>query len=292
MESGNSKPKVLFLSGQDKHRGKYESLSYCQRDLCFVLKGAGWECFHADIYRIGDIEDVYQKIKGPLLVVYTGHGDGQKGSPYPLIHPFDKAFDLLEVKRRYPTSYIFDCCNVMAQDASALGTRVGNDEAVVRFFTDCLKPDQKYIISMRPGTYGYTYDTRTFLSYAICKVLLNLKCKDVTEFSQWLGTFCRAFYKEKRVMPNTRWRYVTTLNGKNPACRKEEKITGWADPIPHLSPKDHDAFSSGVTSLSAKQLPLDGAVESLLEHLGVEDSLPCPPGDFPCDSGDEIADIE
>ena len=39
MESGNSKPKVLFLSGQDKHRGKYESLSYCQR---FVLTGAGW----------------------------------------------------------------------------------------------------------------------------------------------------------------------------------------------------------------------------------------------------------
>ena len=31
--------------------------------------------------------------------VYTGHGDGQEGSPYPLIHPFDTAFDLRQVPR-------------------------------------------------------------------------------------------------------------------------------------------------------------------------------------------------
>ena len=74
--------------------------------------------------------------------------------------------------------------------------------------------------------------------------------------------------KVKRVMPNTQWRYVTTLNGSNPSCHKE-KIKHWADPIPHLSPEGHDAFSSCVTSLLATQpTTLEGDVNSLLQHLG------------------------
>lgn len=55
------------------------------------------------------------------------------------------------------------------------------------FFTDCLNPEQQYVVSMSCGTLGYAYTTypRNFLSYAIYKVLFNVDCKDVTEFSKW-----------------------------------------------------------------------------------------------------------
>lgn len=252
---------VLFLSGWNIHRGKWESLDYNQSSLRAVLISSGWTVHDCRVTDAASVSAAFELFDGkPLLVFYTGHGNSGR-SHYPLICPVSAHFDLLAIRRKGLTSYILDCCNVDDGEEPLFNNAINHGPP--RFYTACLDPSQQYIICMRRQVFGFTRAAGTVFNLGLCGVMYHYSCENIDRLCEILNGYCMAEYKNRNYIKNKRVKYVITLNGKNPSPRSpkfsESEIHGTMQSIkfPDFKPV-------------AEEVPVFFAETGLqlIEHLG------------------------
>lgn len=210
-----SNANVLFLAGWNQHRSKLESLNYNQSTFKSVLQSSGWNVHEAPVTDANSVVEAYARFEGmPLLVVYTGHGDGGTPTFYPRICPVHDPIDLRAIKRTGTTSYIFDCCNVNDGEKE-LFIKTENHGTPV-FFTQCLDPTQGFIICMRKQVCGFTRGTGTVLNLAMCSAMYHFQCFTIGHLAMATNGYCNVEYKKRNYITNKGWKYVIELNGGNP----------------------------------------------------------------------------
>ena len=275
---------ALFLSGQNKHQGKIESLGYHQRDFRYVLEQSGWTTYHKDVYSIVDVVAAYEEMPdGPLLVIYTGHGESQPNSKYPMICPVSEGFDLVKIQRgpeqdrtKNPTSYIFDCCNV----ESGIPLAAHDQAAATReFSTLCLNPASGYTLALRSGVYGYTLDQGTYMSHAMLSVLGNRDCASIEDFATYLNTLCLYQYKSHKLIASKKVKYVVTLNGSDPKSVGEDMVKTFTQSNAYCP---EGILFQRELKTTAPTIPIAG-VKALIARIGR--SPPACPA-FPLDKGE------
>jgi hypothetical protein len=204
---------VLFLSGFNEVQDTLMSLSYNQGCLRLALQSSNWRVEQANVENEASVRNAYNLFddNDPLLVIYTGHGEGQL-LYYPKICPIDTPFDLLHITRGGATSFIFDCCNAL--DTNHLHNH--KLPGILPFFnTTCLDPTQRYILCMRQQVLGFTNKKGTELNLGMCGVMARWNCTNILHFCILLNGYCIVEYKNKNYLRNKRVHSILTLNGCN-----------------------------------------------------------------------------
>jgi len=214
---------TIFISGYHEEEFDYKSLFYHQS--CFVelfkLFKLNYICYC--IKNKTDFDKIFDEIKktnfNKILIIYTGHGDGNTSTEYPAICPMNKSFfiDLnYGIKNNQNEiinfSYIYDCCNrsnfslpfiqnINQQQLDQL------KENLIKF----LNFDFRYIC-FKKGLLNYTRGSYTIMNQVLIDVLLNYEYDNFEDYLCVCNYLLLNIYKNENKIQNKKVKHVLDSN--------------------------------------------------------------------------------
>jgi len=154
------------------------------------------------------------KIYDNVIIIYSGHGDGNLEEDYPAVCPVKKSFNIIQNYNIRNTNgeiikfkYIFDCCNI-----SNFILNNNNEEEkeyknqIILKLNNFINLDFNYIC-VRKGIYNWTDGSFTRFNKILIDVLLNYNYSDVEDFLSICNYYMLGLYKQRGEM-NKKYRYV------------------------------------------------------------------------------------
>lgn len=209
---------IIFLCGQNLHRGKYEPFDYIQSGFIQLAKNSEFNYWSYCIKNIADYNEIIFKLSNfifkEVLIIYTGHGSGVIDQDYPAIVPTKNSFDIVLDytilnlnKEKIKFKYIFDCCNKSNLHLNTENNTISQTTEYKNKLTKFLSLDFNKIY-LRKGLFNWTNDKFTLLTKTIIDVILNYDYNNLEEFLGICNYYLLTIYKNQNKITNKNTRYV------------------------------------------------------------------------------------